>query len=140
LRSRACSAGKIFENTRERPRACDVGFRYPPKPLRAKTVRFSRTVKLGKILRSCGTNPTPSRATAYGGKPADIAIIVPNAPTPRLQITHDCEDGRGFTGAIAAKEAYDFAGRDKKRYALQNMTFAVISVDVFRFRASMRQP
>ena len=46
--------------------------------LRAATLRFSRTVRLRKTRRPCGTSATPQAAIASGVKPA---TFLPNTST-----------------------------------------------------------
>ena len=43
----------------------------PSSGLRAATIRFSRTVRLLKMRRPCGTSATPRAAIVSGGRPVD---------------------------------------------------------------------
>ena len=75
----------------------------PASGLRAATMRFSRTVRLLKMRRPCGTSATPRAATISGDSPVTGVAEHRNLAAARRQQAHgDVHAGR-FAGAVAAR-------------------------------------
>jgi len=75
---RSCNRGNIANTVSAVHGACLL----PASGLRAATMRFSRTVKLLKMRRPCGTNATPAAATSSGDRPV---TDLPNTVTSPLR-------------------------------------------------------
>ena len=79
--------------------------RLPASGFRAATTRFSRTDRLLKMRRPCGTSATPRAAICSGGS---LVTAVPNTSTAprarRQQPDRDVHAGR-LAGAVAARAA-----------------------------------
>src|SRR5262245_43153021 len=122
--SRACRLGnsaKIFSSVQRPPPS-------PRPPARANTVRFSRTLRLGKMPRSCGTKPKPRHLVGRQGR--DVGTAIDNAARTRLEIAHDGEQRRGLAGAVAAEQADHLALVHCERDPMQNVAVAVIGIDI----------
>src|SRR5580692_7109402 len=94
-------------------------WRRPACSVRAATIRFSRTVRLLKTRRPCGTSATPRAAISSGGSRGTAAR--------RQQPDADIHAGR-FAGAVAPKEPEQAAFAQFERHLLQHMAVAVIGV------------
>ena len=104
--------------------------RLPASGLRAATIRFSRTDRLLKMRRPCGTSATPRAAICSGGSRVtgvaehlDRAVRGGSSPT----VTFMQVD---LAGAVAAEQPEQPAFAERERHLLQHVAVAVEGVDV----------
>ena len=105
----------------------------PASGLRAATSRFSRTVRLLKMRRPCGTSATPRAAIASGGTAGDV---VAEHRRPRRARGGSKPTATfmqvDLAGAVAAEQPEQAAFAERERDAMQHMAVAVEGVDVAR--------
>ena len=105
-------------------------WRLPGPGGRAATIRFSRTVRLLKMRRPCGTSAMPRAAIASGGR---RVMSAPNTSTRaaarRQQADHDIHAGR-LAGAVAAEQPEQAAFAERERHLLEDVAVPVEGVDV----------
>ena len=63
------------------------------------------------------------------GSPAMSGSLEPDGPL-RRHLAHDRLDGRRTSDTVPAQQAYDFAGIDAQIDALEDMTLAIVGVQV----------
>ena len=97
---------------------------------RSSTVRFSSTVRPGKMPRASGTRSTPSRARWYDGACGDVAALE-HAPCRASASTTPGRDRaqRRLAGAVGAEQRDDLAGVEREVDAVEHLDVAVAGDD-----------
>ena len=93
--------------------------------------KFSRTVKVGNILRSSGTYPTPSLAMVWGGIPAIFRPFEDHFARPRVDQPDDRFQSRAFPHAVSSQEADDFPLVHVQGDPLEDVTLLIIRIQLF---------
>ena len=71
---------------------------------------------------------------------ADVAAVVADGATARMQIAHDRHDRRGLAGAVAAEQANHLAVAHAERHAVQDVAVAVEGVDMVEIEHQCAMP
>ena len=108
---------------------------------RSSTVRFSSTVRPGKMPRASGTSSTPSRARRNGARVRDVVAV----EAARCRCVGVDEPGgdraqRRLAGAVGAEQRDDRAALEREVDAVEHLDVAVAGDDAAgaRTRASRR--
>ena len=102
----------------------------PARGLRPATTRFSRTVRLRKIRRPCGTRATPCAAIASGARPVTSRPKTATRPRAGRQQPDGHAHRGGLARAVAAEQPEEAALAEPERHAVQDVAVAVEGVDV----------
>ena len=111
-----------------------------PVRFAAVAMRFSSTVRVGKICRPSGTRPMPAWAMRNGGAPVDRPALEADLAGARGQQAHEGGHGGGLAHAVAAHQAHYLARADGEIDAEQHLRSAVAGLQPRDGRAGRLMP
>ena len=94
-------------------------------------LRFSYTLKFGKIRRSSGTYPIPGAPDPVRRQPRDVGAVPRDAPPPRPHHRHDRLQRRRLPRSIPPQQSHRLPRPHSERDILQHMAQPVIRIDTF---------